>query len=425
MSINLVYGQGNKLAIHDLKIKAQESYLTADFSKALSYYHKLLKSDSTNSDYNYYIGYCYLKIGSSKSEATPYFERAILHSNRKKITISLYYLGVSYMYGHQLDKAIEAFKKYETAVKSNIGEILDANRQIAMCKNARYFMKYPRKVSITNPGAPLNSTSSDYAPLINIDNSSLVFTSQRKGSTGGYLNNNGEIYSDIYISKNNSGTWSKPKKISSIINSVNSETCVFLSGNSDELIYTKDDIYTNKLLLLSSTKRGKSFAKPTIFDLKYNIKCQANYVFITNNGETIFFASNQKGSCGANDIWKVTKDSTNVWGRQINLGPTVNTPYNEEAPFVTSDGKTLYFSSKGHNSLGGYDLFKSNQTDSGKWSKAVNLEYPINSTGNEIYYNISKDGTKSYFSSDRDGGLGGFDIYIIESKKEIAFKKMH
>lgn len=413
-------GQDNPYVTKKLVKSAEENMLIGDYRTALNQYIRLLNLQPENPEFNYFVGLCYLETGIDDTLAIAYFEKALKFGSKRIPAILYYYLGKAYHFTNRLDEAIAQYEFYLLTAKMNLLDKLDAERQIIMCKNAKILMQYPVKVNIVNIGNVINSSFSDYSPLTNADGTTLIFTSRKKGSVGGYIDINGEFCSDIYISNFKNNMWLKPKSIGSIINTENNEIGVGLSNNGSQLLISRDDFLTQNIKLFISRLQGKSFGKPVPLseELKTENDISTKYVEATGcfseDCNIIFFSSNRKGGFGALDIWQISKKSDDTWGTATNVGNLINTPFNDEAPFVSFDGKTIYFSSKGHNSIGSYDIFKSTQDETGNWTKAVNLGYPINSTGDDMYISFTKDGRLCYFSSNRTGGLGALDIYMFE-----------
>ncbi|MBN4065786.1 PD40 domain-containing protein [Candidatus Amoebophilus asiaticus] len=417
-----LYGQGNSRAKKVLIKKAEEQLLLGDFRAGMTSYLRLVKMEPENPVFNYYAGLCYLEAGSDKAQAIPYLVLASRSAGKKVPDHVYYYLGRSYQLENRLDDAIIFFEMYERSKKLDIGDILDASRQIAMCRNAKFLIKMSKDVNVINMGKPINSSYSDFAPIIYNNGLTLIFTSRRSGSKGGYLDINGEFCSDMYISYKSNGQWTKPKNLSRI-NTDNNEICVSMTVDNKQLIFSRDDFMNKSINLFITDQKGRSFGKPRLLGKKIKSEANINTRFveatacISTDGKTIYFSSNRRGGIGAIDLWKSTQNQDEIWSEAVNLGETINTPYNDETPFIVQDGKTIYFSSKGHNSMGGYDIFKSRQDQDGKWLKPVNLGHPINSTAHDIHFILTNDGRSAYFSSNRKNGIGGRDIYMFEMKK--------
>src|SRR6185369_2288779 len=171
--------------------------------------------------------------------------------------------------------------------------------------------------------------------------------------------------------------------------------------------------------LYQITKDGEGWSKPSELAGGINSPGLETTCSITPDGKTIYFASDRNGGRGGLDIWKTELKADGKWGLPVNLGPEVNTSANEDAPFIHPDQKTLFFTSDGHNTMGGNDIFKSILV-SGKWTKPENMGYPVNTTANDNYFTLLADGKRAYFSSDRKGGQGAQDIYYIDMPENAS-----
>jgi outer membrane protein OmpA-like peptidoglycan-associated protein len=171
--------------------------------------------------------------------------------------------------------------------------------------------------------------------------------------------------------------------------------------------------------LYVSFKSGDKWEQPSNLGTRVNSQWWDSQPFISSNGKQLLFASKRAGGKGNTDIWMSVRQPGGKWSMPINLGDSINTPGSEMAPFLHPDGMTLYFASDGHDGLGGYDLFVSRKDETGRWSKAMNLGYPVNSMKNEINMVVDLHGESAWLSSDREGGEGKTDIYFFETYEAI------
>ncbi|HIO67191.1 MAG TPA: hypothetical protein EYN41_02550, partial [Flavobacteriales bacterium] len=250
---------------------------------------------------------------------------------------------------------------------------------------------------------------------ISADESILMFTSRRKGSTGEEYDDYAQEYlEDIYISLNENGEWSKPKNLGKPVNTPRNDAIAGLSFDGQRLFVYRDDedgngdIYESKL-------KGEKWSEVTKFSEPINSEHHESTACLAYDGKTLYFVSNrpETGAFGGRDIYMSKWDKRRkIWKKPKNLGRNINTKYNEESVFIHPDGKTLYFSSQGHNSMGGYDIFKS--TAKGRsWSRPKNLGYPINSPDDDVFFVVSASGRHAYYSSVQKEGFGKRDLYMI------------
>ena len=398
----------NKYEIAD----GDEFFAIGNFVVALDIYKKAYETLPNNRELNYKLALCYLNTNQSRVEAVKHLEYVV--KDEKAFTEAWYHLGIAYSLDYKLDEAIKALQKFQKfePKKSQVAE-----RKIEQCNNAKELMKHPVNVSFTHLGKEINSPYPDYYPWITKDENLLVFTSRRKGNIGGVIEGDGYYPSDIYMSKATNGKWEKTKNIGPSINTAMDEQAVGLKADGSEIFIYIDhyEVYGN---IFSSKKKGNAFLKMQPFNERINKKMEYSGS-VSEDGSILFFVRKESEKETENtDIFMAKKLPSGEWAEPQKLGNEINTAYNEEFPYLATDGKTLYFSSEGHNSMGGFDLFKSewNENDN-SWSKAVNLGYPINTTDDDKSISISADNKTGYISASRSSGFGDLDIYRLKFKK--------
>jgi len=388
-----------------------------DYQIALPYYTQLNKSHPKDLSLLYKMGVCYLYKNDEHEKSIECFTK-ILEKNRKASDIN-YYLGRAYMLNYKFDEAIDCFNKY-LGQKISKDRRAETEHYVENCNNGKKLMANPVDVKIENIGPPVNTEASEYVPVISSDESVLIFTYRGPKSTGGRQNiynqpdPYGIFFEDVFSSNRVDGKWSDPQSLGTNINGVGHDACIALSSDGQKLFVYKNltpgmgDIYISHL-------QGKEWSIPE--PLKGDINTP-NYwegsITISADEKTVYFASERPGGYGGRDLYKATLQPDGSWRDTMNLGPGINTPYNDDAPFIHPDGTQLYFSSEGHNSMGGYDIFRVDLQLDGKWSEPVNVGYPINTTDDEKFYVLTADGKKGYYSSGKPGGYGQQDIYTVE-----------
>lgn len=385
---------------------------SAYFKQALEFYLLANKFNPKNAYLNFKIGKCYL-YSSTKQSAVAYLEKA--KELNASIDVQLaYYLGWAYHLDMQWDKAIEQFKKFGASAGSGI-EFLDlqkdAKAQIKECETGKLLQEKPIRVFIDNAGATVNSKYSDYGPVISADESELFFTSRREGTTGGAIDPGiNEYMEDIYVSSKVNGKWTQAINLGPPVNTAEHDANSGLSADGQKLLVYNASGHGD---LYESTLIGDKWQAPKSLGKNINSSAHESSACYSADGKSIYFVSdNPETTLGDRDIYISTKDETGKWGKPENLGPVINTELGEEGVFIHPDGKTLYFSSEGHNSMGGYDIFKS-VFEKGKWSEPENLGYPLNTPDNDVFFVISASGKHGYYSSFSDKGLGEKDIYLV------------
>jgi outer membrane protein OmpA-like peptidoglycan-associated protein/Tol biopolymer transport system component len=382
---------------------ANEYFLIKNYNKALPL---LLWMDSVapgSAELSYKIGVCYL--GSTpRSSALPYLEKA------KKSGLNTpgidFNLGVAYHLNTRMDEAISCFETARARlnpVKDRV-KVSEINRHIEICRNAKEIMAKPINVQIENLGPSVNTACAEYAPVTTADESMLLFTSPRPCDVSLKTENE-----DIYISLTDStNSWKPAVNAGKYINSPGHEASLSISADGKKLfIYKDEDIYISESV-------SNSWNKPVKLPPPVNSTFWEPSASITPDGKTLFFVSDRPGGVGGRDIYKSIAGPDGRWSAPLNLGPGINTVYDEDAPFIHPDGTTLYFCSEGHKSMGGFDIFSSVYDGvSGNWSAPVNVGYPINTVEDDMFFVWSADGKRGYFSSDREGGFGEKDLYKV------------
>jgi len=414
---NLISEEDQYIA-EDFYMDANDYFDDAEYYQALENYLKAYRLLPNNAKINYKIGVCYLKT-DDKSKAIDYLLNSYKLNN--KLTNNIYFdLGEAYQYNLDFDKAIDNFNTYKQNSR-NIKKIALANKHINECLLAKNMIKTPIKGKIT-PVSEINTKYAEYSPMINTDETMMIFTSRRSNTTGkgkDYFDN--KYYEDIYISKKTNGTWSKPKPLTTKVNTKKHDSNVGLSPDGKTLfIYRSNkrngDIY-------KSTFVNGDWTKPKALPKPINSKNTESSVCMSKDGKTIYFVSDRKSSIGGKDIFYCTLQSNGKWSKAINIGENINTKFDEDAIFLSPDEKTLYFSSKGHNTMGGYDIFKSTKNSQGEWNTPENVGYPINSVYDDIFFVLSADAKKGYFTTTNKNGSNDKDIFVIDFSTEEVKKQ--
>lgn len=407
-------------------LKAEQLIEKGDFPSALILYKELLAEEPDNANINFKTGFCYLNTVLEKSKAISYLEIAVQDINSDADIDdpdelaappeALYFLAKAYHHDYQFSKAlqiIDSLKQVIPNYKKDFTENVDELEQY--CKNGQILMKYPIKMQITNLGGTINTEFDEHSPVFSADEQELIFTSKRKSDIHPSLTEDGQYYEDIYISKKLSdGQWATPVPISPKINSATHEASIGLSPDGQELYIYKDEstvlnprdgnIYVSHLV-------GDEWTSP--LKLNINTKYNENHASISADGQELFFTSDRPGGYGGLDIYIAKRLPNGEWSIPQNAGPKINTDKDEISPYIHPDGVTLFFSSKGHNSIGGFDIFFAIRNDSMEWNTPTNLGYPINTPNDDAFYVPTPDGTRVYYASQQTGGIGRNDLYLI------------
>lgn len=393
-----------------------------NYAEALPLYVELANADANNANVAYKAGFCYLMTAGDKSRAIPFLEKAVANTsksyeefsaNEKRAPeIAIFDLANAYQINMQFDKAEEQFAKYKGLVGTKNKDLnLEIDRHIAMCQFAAASVKKPVNVTIKNLGPNVNSKFPEYEPFLTPDESSLIFNSKREGF-GNYQDVDGSYFESALVSYEKDGNWGSPVLLSANINVDENDAVVGISADGSKILCWKSEKLNGNIYL--SEAKGESWNTPIELGANINSKAMERGACITPDGNTIFFVSDRKGGLGGTDIYRSEKGADGVWGPAVNLGNTINTPFDEVAPVVSIDGKTLYFASNGHETMGGLDIVMAPYNAADKTFGAVtNLGFPINSPDDETSYYPTMNGKYAYYSATRKDGLGDLDIYMI------------
>lgn len=382
-----------------------------NFRDAISPLGEGQRFNPNNARVNYMLGFISFITDPTTPQTLKYFETAYKLDPLAEPDMA-FWLAWSYQLNSRWDDAIKHYQLYLTQGKKNAGETDDVNKKIAECNSGKKYSATPERVFVDNLGSAINSSFPEYGPSISADEETIIFTARRDNSTGGKRdeNDNG-YYEDVYSSIKLNGKWQPSKQLSKTVNTENHDAAAGLSSDGSKLyVYRhsgKDggDLYESVLF-------GADWEAPIHMNKYINTKYHESSVSLSFDGRRMYFVSDKESGLGDRDIYYSDMDVKGEWGASKNIGPVINTKYAEEAVFMHPDGVTLYFSSKGHNSMGGYDIFKSTLLN-GVWSAPENLGYPINGPDDDVFFVVSGSGSRAYFASSKTGGFGEKDLYKI------------
>ncbi|MBL4755266.1 MAG: PD40 domain-containing protein, partial [Flavobacteriales bacterium] len=398
------------------------------FNLAVPVYLEAEKLEPTNSNIQYRIGYSYNRFSDDKSIAIPYLRKAITQTTRnyddiafteKKAPLAAYFeLAKAYHLSDQLDSAISNYTRYAAMIHKKHYRQKEIALQVAMCNYAKHQMANPVRVKITNMGEMINTEFGDYTPVVTAKENMMIFTSRRMG-TGGKdnLEFDNRYFEDIYIAHKENGKWGQAEQIRGGINTTDHDAVISLSADGQKLFTYKAEGDNGDIFI--SYAMGDGWTLPDRLGPTINTPARETHASITPDGNKIFFSSDRAEKkaiqYGGLDLYMATKLPTGEWSEAVNLGAVINTAGDDDAPFIHPNGTRLYFSSKGHKSMGGYDIFYSDLQEDGTWSPPTNVGYPINTTKDDIYYVESPNGQRAYYSSVNTAlGYGQTDLYMVE-----------
>jgi len=403
--------------------------LEGSFNQAKKVGFKLLELQPESPNYNYRVGFALINSSVDFNESKSYLEKAVQNISKNYDMISkrekgapidaLYYMGKSYHFNNETEKAKEYYERFIEAAPRKDDKIEDAKLKIIQCDVAKELLKNTDKsFTVVNLGTSINSSYPDYSPVVSLDGYSLYYTSRRlrKDNSNANIKEPGTVLylEDVYVSrKNDEGEWSEPE-LMEFCKTDENEATVAVSTDERRIYVYKDetgngDIYYSDFEASKFQKLQKLKAKGV------NTDDWEPHITVTPDGQQRYFSSDREGGFGGLDIYRIIKLPNGTWSDPQNLGPTINTPYDEDAPFLAVDNKTMYFATNGPKSMGGFDIFKTVRDENNVWSKPENLGHPLNTTSDDIYYTTTVDGFTGYLTSFRSEGQGEKDIYEIKN----------
>jgi tetratricopeptide (TPR) repeat protein len=407
-----IYAQENK-ELQESFLEAEYFLMNEDYSDALTYYLQLYEKLPDNANLAYCIGVCYLNIPTKKNLSVEYLETASknMSAKHKEGSINetdapydaLFELGNAYRINFKFEMAKETFAKYlETLLPDDHVNIDFIKHQIEVCDMAKDLISKPVAFTEENLGGLFNDEKDNFNPLISADGKTFAYMVSLK------------FYDAVMFSRLVNGKWTPPLNITPELQSDGDFYISCLSADGKLLFLSKDDNETSDIYV--SSFDGSHWSKTTKLNKNINTKYWESHAFISEDGNQLVFASDRPGGFGGLDLY-LSRKINGDWGPEVNLGPEINTEFNEDRPFLINNGKTLFFSSQGHESIGGYDIFRSDLQTNGLWSNPKNLGYPINTPDDDIFFMPVGDGKSGYYSRVREsGGFGKQDIYKITFK---------
>ncbi len=392
---------------------AMEHYWNGNFRASLEDFLVLLAKSPADIDLNFYIGASYLETNIDKRLAISYLEYVVQQPKFPKEAI--YQLGRAYMFANRFDEAIITFNKYKDIQRGKEDNIITGSRMIEMCFNAKQLVKYPRNVKFENLGSTVNSAYPDYNPFIPEDESFIVFTTKRPDCLGLQLDYDGYKTPDIFLARTSKGEFREARNVGSSVNTEWYEEVVGVSADGAELMVYIDnfDGYDD---IFVSPRKGRFFDE--YYDIGKNVNSDdiETTASMSTDGSLLFFSRElEEQTKTGTDLFYARKLPNGTWGTPIKLPDVINTQYNESFPHLSSDGKTFYFSSEGHSSMGGFDMFMSEFDEvTGLFGIPKNVGYPINTVDDDFNISMSTTGRYGYTSQFRpDEGFGERDIYRV------------
>tara|TARA_B110000046_G_C12993378_1_gene398869 strand:+ start:68 stop:1978 length:1911 start_codon:yes stop_codon:yes gene_type:complete len=394
-----------------------------EYLRAYDIYDSLWDMRPNDSYLQYKTGASCLFRSNGREEAYDILKEMKGNSDYPRVT---FYMARSKHFLYKFQEAIDMYNSYLETTKASGNERIETLRLIENCENGIELMERQMALTLEILTPPSNKENSQYSPVIGSEGKYLYYTSRGPDSKGDLMTDQtkysdiGLYYEDVFVAEHQGGDdkfdFGEGKSISDEINTAqrheapmsvsydNKIMFIYLSGDQAE-----EDIY------ISYNSGDTAWSKPKRLEGDVNTPHYEGHAFLAPDGRTLYFSSDKPGGEGGRDIYTATMREDSTFGNVQNLGTKINSEFNEDSPFIYSNGSSLYFASEAHGSMGGYDMFyiKYDSTDS-DWQEPINLGYPINTADDDRFYYITKDGDWGYFSSARASGENLHDIYRVQ-----------
>ena len=388
------FKEKNKLALKHLRKN--------HFSDAVLIYEELLREYPNNTEVHYQLGYCYMNTGR-RYRAIEHLEFVVndykKNGAKQKKQIQAYrLLAQSYYISYDFESAKNTYEECKViAKKKKVKEELD--KEIKKCEIAQTIYETPGGIMVTDL-IILNSEYTDHSPVVSSNEAIVILTEDN------------EYYEDIYIWNKSLGVNSEPIRMDTTINTIFHEATCGLSNDGTELFIFQSD-HKNKGNIYVSNFENDKWSKPIELNDEINTNRRESHASTSNDNNFLYFTSDRKGGYGGMDIYIAERSEDNNWTNVKNLGPTINTEEDEEGPFISMDGSTLYFCSKGHEqTMGGFDVYSSKLQENGKWSEPKNMGFPLNTVDDDKYFVPTANPNRAYYTSYSQNGSS--NIYLVD-----------
>jgi hypothetical protein len=393
--------------LREMFVSAEGDILFEDYAEALPKYLNLLQIYPENYNLHFRVGQCYMNTPGEKDKAIPFLETAVRNINpgyrkgrfneKGAPYDALYFLANAWRIANDFDRALETYDLFLKDVDTEMYDTAVVRFQMQTCINARRMMRTPVCLVEENLGNTVNSRFSEFDPVISSDEKTILFTRELP------------FYDAIFWSTRTEEGWTEPVNLTPQLGIDQDYYTSSLTSDGHTLLLYRTDGYDGNIY--SSELSGDRWSPVKKLNGNINTKYWESHATMSRDGRKIYFTSNRKESIGGLDIFVSERDSTGDWGPAVNIGPEINTVYNEETPFLANDDRTLFFSSRGHDNMGGYDIFRSDLDKNGRWTTPVNLGYPVNTTDDDLFFSPVGKGDRGYYSRFADDGYGRMDIF--------------
>ncbi|WP_244535881.1 OmpA family protein [Hymenobacter psychrotolerans] len=410
---------------------ANKFFEQENYRASIPFYEQVLAKEPNNALALFRAGISYMSF--DKEKASDYIYKA--QKLKPKVSKDVeYWLGRVDHLNYNFDEAISHYQAYNATLKQKDTRKSELAQLIQHSKNAKVQFNSPKDIFVKNLGPTINTPYSEHSPVISQDDKLLLFTSRSDNMSNipvaddakgkkkdKNLAADGQYYENIYeATRIDDENWEKPRSLSTVLNGKGHDASIQVFDNDTKLLMYRNDENGD---IMYAEKSGADWTEPKKLNDNINSKAFESDAYITPDGRTIYFSTGKYSEDGTLDIYYSTRQQGGDWGPAKSVGNAINTKYDDDSPFLSKDGKTLYFASRGHNTMGGYDIFKSEFDSVGnKWGRPENMGYPVNTPDDDTYYRLSPDGSYAYLSSYRIGGYGEKDIYTINYIKNAIIR---
>lgn len=378
----------------DLYKDAVEFMYSEDYKDALFILLNLQENGYQTPNTSYLIGECYLNIPGQKTRSIPYLTEAShnMSPGYKGTALeeeyapvkTLLFLGIAYRLNNDFDNALHYLNSYlNTIDDTDKDERSLAEFHISRCNNALEMIEAPADFSCDTLPEDINTAYSNFNPLVTNDEKIIYYMNELK------------FYDAVMTATKSESGWQQPENLTPKIKSDGDHRVTGISADGKQLFLTATDPYNRGELYTSENINGQ-WTEMKKLNGQINTRFNETHATVSPDGKTLYFISDRKGGYGGLDIYRSFRSESGEWENPVNLGPLINSPYNEESPFLSADGRSLYFSSQGHYNMGGYDVFCSALGDDNHWLPPVNIGYPLNSTDDDLFLFPIGDGHLAY-----------------------------
>jgi hypothetical protein len=398
-----------------LFVEAESYFLFEEYNEALPIYQRILREEPENYNVIYKIGICFLKDKFQKSKAIEYLERAVKNTNpdykletfKEKLAPyeANFYLGDAYRVNGRFEDALESYNYFLDNLDDDIYDRDLVKSRIKETTFAMQSVRNPRFFEAFNMGDNINSRFIEMNPILSGDGNTFAFTRKL------------QFYDGVFVSTKTNEGWSNPINLTPDFGLDGNSYTTSLSYDGTEMYVYRSDEYDGNIYV-SRLVNGVWSVLRKLND-NINTKYWESHATISSDGNKLLFTSNRKGGYGGLDIYMSYKQSDGDWGPAQNLGSSINSLYNEDAPFFSEDEEYIYFCSQGHDNMGGYDIFRSQKQSDGSYGKPENIGYPLSTSFDDLFYFPIGSGDFVYYAMYEEGGYGLDDIYLLEVFSEI------